>query len=236
MFKESLKNSARSILVLRSRVMDPRPSLAAVLAADRQNKEAREPSRFWKEFWAFYEEFRDESDRAAVVLGAARLDIGLRHLLDAFLLPDPSPKEDPLLDGDSPLSTFSARITASHRLGLVDADTARALHLVRKIRNAFAHDLHGCKLDSGSQGNRVRELCEPFHKWRGFKIHLEIPGGKHTGAALYFRATVAFLVLRIDQMAGDVSRVTATGWPMLPDLGPDMSDADPPSFSDERER
>ena len=46
-----------------------------------------------------------------------------------------------LLGTDSPLSSFSARINASFALGLIPAAVHRDLHLIRKIRNDFAHKL-----------------------------------------------------------------------------------------------
>ena len=81
----------------------------------------------------FNDYFSSEGDRAAVILGVARLDIVLGQLLKLVLRPCPS-RVDELLDGDSPLSTFSAKISC-HRLRLIDDGAARALNLIRKIRN-----------------------------------------------------------------------------------------------------
>ena len=108
----------------------------------------------WNSFSQFVEEFRDESDRAAVVLGAAKLDLVLYQILQAYLLPTTTGKDE-LLDGDSPLGTFSSKINISYRLGLLASSFARALHLVRKIRNAFAHDVSGCSLTTGAHSDRV---------------------------------------------------------------------------------
>jgi len=53
-------------------------------------------------FVKFMSEFMAESDRAAVILGAAKLDLLLYQLLSKFLVASPSSKDE-LLDGDSPL-------------------------------------------------------------------------------------------------------------------------------------
>jgi hypothetical protein len=41
------------------------------------------------------------------------------------------------------LAAFSARIDAAHAFGLVGDDDAADMHVVRRIRNEFAHQLHG---------------------------------------------------------------------------------------------
>ncbi|MBN9406950.1 MAG: hypothetical protein J0I00_16190 [Burkholderiales bacterium] len=113
------------------------------------------------EFSEFVEELKNESDRAAVILGAAKLDLLLYHLLQKVLLPSTS-KSDELLDGDSPLGTFSAKIALAYRLGLIDPMLCKTLHLVRRIRNSFAHELSGVSLKSGAHRDRVRELFSPL--------------------------------------------------------------------------
>ena len=90
-------------------------------------------------FGALIEEFKKESDRAAVILEVARLDILLYQLLVSVLLPSVT-KDDVLFDGEGPLSTFNAKIDLAYRLGLIDDKFAHALHMVRKIRNSFAHE------------------------------------------------------------------------------------------------
>jgi hypothetical protein len=107
----------------------------------------------------FHEQFEGESDRACVILGAAALDEELRTLLRAFFVPSPT-ESDSLLDGaNAPLGSFSSRIDAAHRLGLISARFARDLHVIRRIRNAFAHDISNCRFDNQAVGDRVAELA-----------------------------------------------------------------------------
>lgn len=106
----------------------------------------------------FLTEFQAESDRASVILTSAMLDEALRELLTAVLL-DCSTSEDPLFDGaNAPLSTFSSRIEMAFRLGLISRTFAKCLHMTRKIRNTFAHDIAGCKFDSHSVTSRIQEM------------------------------------------------------------------------------
>ncbi len=148
-------------------------------------------------FIDFLNEFRAEGDRASVILGAARLDLGLYHLLQHTLLPNTS-KADDLLDGDNPLGTFSSRITVCYRLGLIDAQLARGLHLVRKIRNSFAHETSGSSLNSGSHRDRVRELSAPFMRYKGYVDFREKYFDAFEGASRDFRAVLTLIALRLE--------------------------------------
>ncbi len=93
---------------------------------------------------AIHAQFEKETDRAAAVLVGAMLDEVLASLLRKRLIP-PLSKERSLLDSPyAPLGTFSARIDAAYQLGLISSYLARDLHLIRKIRNEFAHEAMEC--------------------------------------------------------------------------------------------
>lgn len=110
----------------------------------------------WDEL--FDSEFAKESDRACVILTGSLLDSALETLLKTLLFPATS-GEDPLFDGpNAPLTSFSARIEMAYRLGLIDSGFARCLHLVRRIRNDFAHNITGCTFLDSSILGRLTEL------------------------------------------------------------------------------
>jgi len=103
-------------------------------------------------------EFASETDRAAVIVAASMLDELLRTALIAKLVPVSS-STDELFDGaNAPLGTLSSRIEASYRLGMISVKFARDLHLIRRIRNDFAHNIHGCSFDDTRVRSRVTEL------------------------------------------------------------------------------
>ena len=175
---------------------------------DKDNSEKQHDLSELKEFILFNLEFKDESDRAAVVLGVSNLDNLLYQLLEGFLQPNTG-KKDELLEGDSPLSTFSARIHMCYRLGLIDSEFTRALHLVRKIRNSFAHQVSGVSLQSGPQSDRIKDLVQPFWENTMFrKIHKEFYENKE-GTAVKFRATVGFMTIRLQGAIKKVKRVNS---------------------------
>lgn len=151
-------------------------------------------------FREFIEEFAKESDRAAVILGAAKLDILLYQILVATLKPSPT-GTDALLDGNSPLATFSSRINMCHRLGLIDDQLTRSLNMIRKIRNSFAHEISSTTLSSGSHRDRIRELLTPFsHCRQTYDEFKSLCTGQSqmTGPSGDFRAAIALVGARLE--------------------------------------
>lgn len=103
-------------------------------------------------------EFEKESDRASVIVALALLDSALETLLRTRLVPSPH-SGDTLLEGAyAPISTFSARVDLAFRIGLISSRFARDLHLIRKIRNDFAHNITGCTFEDSAVKSRVLEL------------------------------------------------------------------------------
>jgi len=103
----------------------------------------------------FDTEFAKESDRAGVIIAVAMLDRVLETILKAYLVPTDSP-EDSLLEGAyAPIATFNARIDLAYRLGLISARFCRDLHLIRRIRNDFAHNISSCNFEDSSVHSRI---------------------------------------------------------------------------------
>jgi hypothetical protein len=96
-----------------------------------------------------------ERGRGAVLVGAARVDTALEALLKAALAP-PSSRET-LFHPDRPLGSFGARIALALRLGLIDPTVEKALHALRKVRNAFAHSTSVTTLGDPSYQQRLAE-------------------------------------------------------------------------------
>lgn len=117
-------------------------------------------SKSHAEHWAdlFLSEFAKESDRASVIVAASIFDNSLRDLLKQHLVANAS-STDELFDGtNAPLATFSAKIAFAHRIGVISGAFARNLHLIRRIRNEFAHNIHGGSFEDTGVKSRVMEL------------------------------------------------------------------------------
>lgn len=107
---------------------------------------------------AIHTEFERESDRAAAIVVAAMLDEALKLLLRKRLAA-PVAQDRSILDGpNASLNSFSIRIDAGFQLGLLSRYLARDLHLIRKIRNEFAHAPLECTFDTERIKNWVKAL------------------------------------------------------------------------------
>jgi hypothetical protein len=107
---------------------------------------------------AVHREFESESDRAAAIVVGAMLDEALKSLLRKRLVA-PVREDRSLLDGvNAPLDSFSARVDAAFQLGVISRYLARDLHLIRKIRNEFAHHPLECTFQTQRIKDWVRAL------------------------------------------------------------------------------
>jgi hypothetical protein len=98
-----------------------------------------------------------ERGRGAVLVGVARVDTALEHLLQALLAPAPI-RGDGLFLPDRPLGSLGAKVALARRLGLIDAPVERALSALRKLRNAFAHSAESASLTDPAHSARLAEI------------------------------------------------------------------------------
>jgi mannitol operon repressor len=118
-----------------------------------------------KDFSAFLREFQDETDRGAALVGAAVIDDRLLETLRAFMVSNNAASA--LLDGGTaPLGTFSSRIDATYALGLISVHEHSECHIIRRIRNEFAHRKHGVTF----MDEKIRGLCDGLQS--------DLPGGR----------------------------------------------------------
>ena len=91
-----------------------------------------------KEVMAFRTSITSESDRGAVLMSAAYLDDQLKELLEERLVEDKKISRR-AFDFNGPLGTFSSRIDFAYLLGVIPKNARNDLHIIRAIRNQFAH-------------------------------------------------------------------------------------------------
>ncbi|MBR8005616.1 hypothetical protein [Burkholderia vietnamiensis] len=150
-----------------------------------------------------------ESERAAVILAIAQIDVELERLLKALLLPCAG-GQDTLFDSDRALGTFSAKILIAHRLGLIDHEFERGLQILRRMRNEFAHHVADATLSKGGHRDRLTELVRWARKNKKFdsvfeqtKVQWPDVNEHHREFVLAVLATVAALKrgqLKIDRI------------------------------------
>src|ERR1700688_2397074 len=94
-----------------------------------------------KEFKRFLDEMNKETDRGTALISAAMLDDLLGKCIASLLVEHPDVQQ--LLEGfNAPLGTLSARTLAAFALGLLSEQEYKECQILRKVRNAFAHDVH----------------------------------------------------------------------------------------------
>jgi len=88
-------------------------------------------------------EFEAQSDRGVAIVIAAYVDAKLHEVLEYFFSDNLSPKQKELVfrAPNVPLHGFSARIRIARALGLIGPKTEHDLHIIRELRNDFAHHL-----------------------------------------------------------------------------------------------
>lgn len=121
-----------------------------------------------KYFSEFLKEFQVETDRGAALVGAALIADRLKRLLSSHLI-DCKESEEILNGNNAPLAAFNARIRMAYCLGIITNLEYKECDIIRRVRNEFAHKVHGLTF----QDDRVRDLCN--------NLKANTPDGKRFG-------------------------------------------------------
>ncbi|WMT90162.1 hypothetical protein [Pelagibacterium sp. H642] len=112
--------------------------------------------------WATREDVQKEmdasSDRACAIIGGSYVESCLEVALRTHLLHDEVAFKDALSRG--PLSTFHGKIEVAYLSRLLSPEGRHDIHLVRKIRNHFAHNLEASDFET----DQMRDLTRNFKK------------------------------------------------------------------------
>lgn len=117
---------------------------------------ARELTRV-EEFQNFRNSLNQESDRGSALMAAAFIDNKVGELLHSFFI-DNKKIYERLFESNGALATFSSKIDLAFLLGLIPKNIFDDLHLLRKIRNDFAHNASFMTFES----NPIKERCYSF--------------------------------------------------------------------------
>lgn len=114
-----------------------------------------------KEVIAFKLSLNDETDRGCALMAASFIEHRLGELLETYLVKDEAVTA--LLSSTGPLGSFSARIDMAYAVALISKAMRRDLHLLRKIRNDFAHTPKELSFKTRTVADRCRELTYAGH-------------------------------------------------------------------------
>lgn len=105
----------------------------------------------------FRKTLNQESDRGCALMAAAYLDERLADLLKSYFV-DNNKIINKMFDFNGPFGTFSSRIDSAYALGLLPENVRKDIHLVRKIRNDFAHVSKPITFNDEPIASRCNEL------------------------------------------------------------------------------
>jgi hypothetical protein len=100
------------------------------------------------------ERLAKDSDRAAAIVAATIVEIGLTKAIQNQFHPDEAIQRN-LFRPSGALGSFGTKIDLAFVLGIYSADARRDLVTMKDVRNAFAHHLDIVDFDS----QRIRGLC-----------------------------------------------------------------------------
>lgn len=100
------------------------------------------------------------SDPALAILAGAELERILYRILEAYLLPKSTKNINDLLSPNGSCGTFFAQIELAYRLGIIPPKITHALHIVRDMRNYFAHGVHEISFESDQVKNKLFKLAK----------------------------------------------------------------------------
>jgi len=118
-------------------------------------------------FVAFVQELNQETDRGAALVGAALVHDRLGLLLSSHFQNQKIAHELLSNSPNAPLASLSSRISASYALGLITEVEYAEATIIRRVRNDFAHRLHGLTFQDNRIGDRCRELKAFPYEFQG---------------------------------------------------------------------
>lgn len=154
----------------------------------------------------FFNVLKDETDRAALVLGVAMIHEHLKAVLLKALgphLPHKSGAEDPFVRGPQPLlESLSTCIHLAHRLHIIGPEAYREMHRLREMRNDCAHSWMAVDLMASPFREHIEHLAAGLgDSWKSFK-DVSLPHlGATTRESLKLRLSITLFAASLWQMS-----------------------------------
>jgi hypothetical protein len=98
-------------------------------------------------------------DRSAAILAASFFEDRLTRRIKARLIPDAKAQKK-FLEYPGPISTFAAKIDLAYLMDIVDPGIKQRLHVIREVRNIFAHELGEITFNE----SQIEKLCKKLFR------------------------------------------------------------------------
>ena len=148
------------------------------------------------------DEMEKESDRATAILLGAELDDMLGQILEKHLLPPRAKK-----DSGAIAKSFYARIELTNRLGLIHPIFHHELHLIKDVRNEFAHKKLGVTFESPEVFALTSKLVFPKTADKLSKGRPELVALLHQNSRERFIFSGAILLHQLTSLQERVGRI-----------------------------
>lgn len=160
-----------------------------------ENPRAKEELKNIKEFKNFRNALSQESDRGSALMAAAFIETKIAQLLQSFFIDNKNIYKR-LFENNGALATFSSKIDLAFLLGLIPKNIFDDLHLLRKIRNDFAHNASLITFES----NPTKEHCYSF------QVLVKVQLRKHPRA--YFLRAMTLILVSINRQTNNLQKCT----------------------------
>jgi DNA-binding MltR family transcriptional regulator len=111
---------------------------------------------------ALLDELKKQTDRGVAIIASAVLEEIVALMILHRLVDLGSERRDAMFaKPGAPLSNFSAKIEMAFALGLIPNQTRLALHLIRDVRNKFAHRIESLTFDDPEVANMIATRIPP---------------------------------------------------------------------------
>jgi DNA-binding MltR family transcriptional regulator len=142
-------------------------------------------------------ELQSQTDRGTAIIAAAVMDDLLNQLITSRLIDLGSERHDSLFSRtNAPLSSFSSRIEMAFALGVLSNEARLGLHLIRDVRNAFAHRIEQIQFDHPEVAQMIQSRAMPLLK-RLQKTNRDVYLDTFTAIAFIIYGTLSLSDFRI---------------------------------------
>ncbi|MER8692923.1 hypothetical protein NKI77_10145 [Mesorhizobium opportunistum] len=112
-----------------------------------------------EDYEALWKELDTGKPRSVALVGAAYLQEALRFSLDArFIKMTRKELDDRIFSPSGPLNSFSQAIELGYALGLYGSVICEDMHIIRVVRNLFAHTMKNVSFDTPDIGKEISHL------------------------------------------------------------------------------
>jgi DNA-binding MltR family transcriptional regulator len=149
---------------------------------------------------AFLKELKSQTDRGTAIIAAAVLDDLLQILLTARFVELSGERHDGLFKKTgAPLSSFSSKIEVCFAVGLLSNEARLAMHLIREVRNEFAHRIEQITFDHPNVATKIEtRMLDSIKKLA--KSNREMFIDSFSAVALIIYSTLSASNIRIESL------------------------------------